>query len=86
MNSVSCEQNFETYCMLRGLELDLRMEDSYDFVKFMLTCQELKEKLKLAGIKNLIPVGSAVTKSIRKESFMIDIVLNYSITHESKPV
>ena len=72
--------------MLRGLEMDLRMEDSYDFVKFMLTCQELKEKLKLAGIKNLIPVGSAVTKSIRKESFMVDIVLNYSITHENKPV
>ena len=43
-------------------------------------------RCKLAGIKNLIPVGSAVTKSIRKESFMIDIVLNYSITHESKPV
>lgn len=64
--------------MLRGLEMDLRMEDSYDFVKFMLTMQDLKESLKQVGITNLIPVGSAVTKSIRKEAFMVDIILNYN--------
>jgi hypothetical protein len=53
--------------MLRGLEMNLKMEDSYDFVKFMLTMTELKEKLKQVGIANLIPVGSSVTKTIRRE-------------------
>ena len=67
--SVQCQgdQTFESYCMLRGLEMNLKMEDSYDFVKFMLTMTELKEKLKQVGIANLIPVGSSVTKTIRRE-------------------
>jgi len=30
-------QSFESYCLLRTLEMELRLEDSYDFVKFMLT-------------------------------------------------
>ena len=34
------------------------------------------------GLANLIPVGSAVTKTIRKEAFMIDIILNYNKGHE----
>lgn len=58
--------------------MDLKMEDCYDFVKFMLTLQELKESLRQIGIANLIPVGSAVTKTIRKEAFMVDIILNYN--------
>ena len=28
----------------------------------------------------MIPVGSSVTKTIRKEAFMIDIILNYNKT------
>ena len=30
------------------------------------------------GIINLIPVGSAVTKSIRRECFMVDVILNFN--------
>jgi hypothetical protein len=30
-------QSFESFCLLRSLESELRLEDSYDFVKFMLT-------------------------------------------------
>jgi hypothetical protein len=48
--ALSTDQHLETYCLLRGLEMELRVEDCYDFVKFMLTLQDLKEKLKLIGI------------------------------------
>lgn len=50
---------------MRALESELRTEESYEFVKFMLALQGLKDKLNEIGIINLIPVGSAVTKSIR---------------------
>jgi hypothetical protein len=30
------------------------------------------------GIINMIPVGSAVTKTLRKDSLKIDIILNYN--------
>lgn len=76
--ALSTDQHLETYCLLRGLEMELKVEDCYDFVKFMLNLQDLKEKLKSVGVANLIPVGSAVTKTIRKEAFMIDIILNYN--------
>ena len=32
------------------------------------------------GVPNLIPVGSTVTKTIRKEAFVIDIILNFNKT------
>lgn len=35
--TTNCDTSLETYCLLRGLEMDLKMEDCYDFVKFMLT-------------------------------------------------
>jgi len=60
------------------MELDLSMEDSYDFVRFMFKLQQLRTKLTDMGIINLIPVGSAVTKSVRRTSFMIDIILNFN--------
>jgi hypothetical protein len=44
----------------------------------MLKLQELKETLEHIGILNLIPVGSTINKIIRKDSFMIDIILNYN--------
>jgi hypothetical protein len=40
--------------------------------------QELKEPFEQIGILNLIPVGSTVNKIVRKDNFMIDIILNYS--------
>jgi hypothetical protein len=60
------------------MELDLSMEDAYDFVKFMLKLQQFRSKIIEMGIINLIPVGSAVTKSVRRASFMIDIILNFN--------
>jgi hypothetical protein len=72
------DNSFESYCLLRSMEWDLKMEDSYDFVKFMLALQTLKDPLAQLGIVNLIPVGSSVTKTIRKESYMLDIILNFN--------
>ena len=69
---------FEAYCLLRSHEIQLPVEDSYDFVKFMIKMQELKEKFETFGILNLIPVGSTVNKILRRENFMIDIILNYN--------
>ena len=63
---------------MRALESELRTEESYEFVKFMLALQGLKEKLNEIGIINLIPVGSAVTKSIRRDCFMVDVILNFN--------
>ncbi len=40
--------------------------------------QELKEQFEQVGILNLIPVGSTVNKIVRKDNFMIDIILNYN--------
>jgi len=60
------------------MDLDLKMEDCYDFVKFMFILQGLKQELTQIGVPNLIPVGSAVTKTTRKEAFVIDIILNYN--------
>ena len=74
----SLAQSFEQYCLIRALENDLRTEESYDFVKFMLVLQGLKDKLNEIGIINLIPVGSSVTKSIRRDCFMIDVILNFN--------
>ncbi len=62
------------------MDLDLKMEDCYDFVKFMFTLQGMKQQLAAIGVPNLIPVGSAVTKTTRKEAFVIDIILNYNKT------
>ncbi len=42
--------------------------------------QELKEQFEGIGILNLIPVGSTVNKIVRKDNFMIDIILNYNKT------
>ena len=56
----------------------LKMEDQYDFVKFMIKLQELKEPFEQIGIINLIPVGSTVNKIVRRDSFMIDIILNFN--------
>lgn len=58
----------------------LKMEDQYDFVKFMIKMQELKEPFEQIGILNLIPVGSTVNKIVRRDNFMVDIILNYSKT------
>jgi hypothetical protein len=69
---------FEAYALLRSHEIQLQMEDQYDFVKFMLKMQELKEPFEQIGILNLIPVGSTVNKIVRKDSYMIDIILNYN--------
>ena len=63
---------------MRALESELRTEESYEFVKFMLCLQGLKDKLNEIGIINLIPVGSAVTKSIRRDCFMVDVILNFN--------
>ena len=63
---------------MRALENELRIEESYDFVNFMLELQKLRDKLNKIGIINLIPVGSAVTKSIRRDCFMIDVILNFN--------
>jgi hypothetical protein len=40
----------------------------------------MKQELSKIGVPNLIPVGSAVTKTTRKEAFVIDIILNYNKT------
>ena len=69
---------FEAYCLLRSHEIQLQLEDQYDFVKFMLKMQELKERFEEIGVLNLIPVGSTVNKIVRKEKFMIDVILNYN--------
>ena len=71
---------FEAYCLLRSHEIQLQLEDQYDFVKFMLKMQELKEAFESIGILNLIPVGSTVNKIVRRENFMVDIILNYNKT------
>ena len=63
---------------MRALENELRMEESYEFVRFMLVLQSLKERLNEIGIINLIPVGSAVTKTLRRDSFMVDVILNFN--------
>ena len=63
---------------MRTLESELRTEESYEFVRFMLALQSLKDKLNEIGIINLIPVGSAVTKSIRRDCFMVDVILNFN--------
>ena len=80
--TVSLEEQgmFEAYCLLRSHEIQLALEDQYDFVKFMLRMQELKEQFEGIGILNLIPVGSTVNKIVRKDNFMIDIILNYNRT------
>lgn len=44
----------------------------------MLKLQELKEQFDQIGILNLIPVGSTVNKIIRKDNYMVDIILNYN--------
>ena len=44
----------------------------------MFTLQQQKDRLNEIGIINLIPVGSAVTKSIRRECFMVDVILNFN--------
>ena len=44
----------------------------------MFTLQQQKDNLNEIGIINLIPVGSAVTKSIRRECFMVDVILNFN--------
>ena len=44
----------------------------------MLKMQELKESFEEIGILNLIPVGSTVNKIVRRENFMVDIILNYN--------
>ncbi len=49
-------------------------------MKFMLKMQELKESFESIGILNLIPVGSTVNKIVRRENFMVDIILNYNKT------
>ena len=71
-------QQFEQFCLLRSLECELRLEEGYEFINFMLTLQQQKDKLNEIGIINLIPVGSAVTKSIRRECFMVDVILNFN--------
>ena len=69
---------FEAYLLYRSHELQLNFEDQYDFVKFLKRLQKLQPKLCEIGILNLIPIGSAVNKTIRKDSFCIDIILNYN--------
>lgn len=80
--SVQLEEQglLEAYCLLRSHEIMLKMEDQYDFVKFMIKMQELKESFEQIGILNLIPVGSTVNKIVRRDNFMVDIILNYSKT------
>ena len=46
----------------------------------MLKIQELKLTFEQIGILNLIPVGSTVNKIVRRDSYMIDIILNYNKT------
>lgn len=77
---VSLEEQgmLEAYCLLRAMEISLGMEDQYDFVRFMLKMQELKEKFEQIGVLNLIPVGSTVNKIVRKDNYMIDIILNFN--------
>jgi hypothetical protein len=38
----------------------------------------MREKLTEYGIMNLIPVGSAVTKTVRLGCNMIDVILNFN--------
>lgn len=71
---------FEAYALLRSHEIQLQLEDQYDFVKFMLKIQELKMPFEQIGVLNLIPVGSTVNKIVRRDSYMIDIILNYNKT------
>jgi hypothetical protein len=51
----------------------------------MLKIQELKLTFEQIGILNLIPVGSTVNKIVRKDSYMIDIILNYNKTSLMTP-
>ena len=71
---------FEAYALLRSHDIQLQLEDQYDFVKFMLKIQELKMPFEQIGVLNLIPVGSTVNKIVRRDSYMIDIILNYNKT------
>jgi hypothetical protein len=85
--SVTLEEQgmFEAYCFLRSHEIQLSMEDQYDFVKFMLKMQELKLQFEQIGILNLVPVGSTVNKIVRKDNYMIDVILNYNKTSMLTP-
>ncbi|TNV82965.1 hypothetical protein FGO68_gene2765 [Halteria grandinella] len=69
---------FEAYCLQRCIEIQLSIEDQYDFVKFMLKMQEFKKELEGLGVINLIPVGSSVNKVVRKSNFLVDIILNFN--------
>ena len=69
---------FEAYVMLRSLELQLITEDHYDFVKFIFRIRELKNDFDEIGISSIIPVGSAANKNIRRDEYMIDIILSYN--------
>jgi hypothetical protein len=51
----------------------------------MLKIQELKLTFEQIGILNLIPVGSTVNKIVRRDSYMIDIILNYNKTSLMAP-
>jgi hypothetical protein len=51
----------------------------------MLKIQELKLTFEQIGILNLIPVGSTVNKIVRRDSYMIDIILNYNKTSLMTP-
>lgn len=43
----------------------------------MLRMQDFKEILQKIGIISLIPVGSTVNKIVRRDNYMIDIILHY---------
>jgi len=41
--------------------------------------REMQEQLNGLGIVNLFPVGSSVTKTVRKDNLKVDIILNFSV-------
>ena len=65
--------------MMKSIECMPSPEENYDFIKIVLKLNELKQQMLELGIMNLIPVGSAVTKTLRKDNLQIDIILNYNM-------
>ena len=63
---------------MRTLELAPTPEEHHDVQKILLRLREMQEQLNELGIINLFPVGSVITKSLRKDNLKIDVILNFS--------
>lgn len=53
-------------------------EEMHDINKVLARLRELHEQLDELGIVNMFPVGSVITRSLRKDSLEVDVILNFS--------